>query len=75
MHNPSLSSTAAVRQLMAAGIWYTTPQLQKGVKYLTGKMRSESGISARVRELRKIYTIESRPKKGSTSYEYRLLDS
>ena len=67
-----VTTTQAVRELLQTGIPYTTIEVQRFVKYRTGKMRSESGISARIRQLRKEFVIQSRPRKGSSSYEYRI---
>lgn len=72
MNDPAYgSSRAAVRALLLTGVWYTGPTLQKGVKYLTGKMYDTTGLTARIRECRPELNIVSRPKRGCTSYEYR----
>jgi hypothetical protein len=66
------TSTAAVRHAMLRGGWWTGPSLQREVKRLTGKLFSESGITARIRELRGEYMVVSRLKDESTSFEYRI---
>jgi hypothetical protein len=66
------TATAAVRATMRKGGWWTGPAMQKEVKRLTGKLFSESGITARIRECREYFPIESRPKRGSASFEYRV---
>jgi hypothetical protein len=65
------TATAAVRATMRKGGWWTGPSMQKEVKRLTGKLFSESGITARIPECRDEFKVPSRPKKGSTSHEYR----
>lgn len=66
------TATAAVRHAMLSGYWWTGPSMQKEVKRLTGKLFSESGITARIRELRDEFDIVSRLKNESTSFEYRI---
>lgn len=66
------TATAAVRATLLKGGWWTGPAMRTEVKKLTGKWFSESGITARIREVRDEYKVPSRPKKGSTSFEYRV---
>jgi hypothetical protein len=68
-----MSTSAAIAELLSTKIPYNTIQMQRYVKHRTGKLRSESGISARVRELRKRgFDIKSFPAKGSTSWLYQV---
>lgn len=66
------TATAAVRATLLKGGWWTGPEMRVEVKKLTGKWFSESGITARIRQVRDEFAVPSRPKKGSSSYEYRL---
>lgn len=69
---PFSTAMAAVRYTMVQGGWWTGPSMQKEVKILTGRLFSESGITARIRELRGEYMVISRLKDESTSFEYRI---
>ena len=58
------------------GGWFTSPELQHYVKHVTGRLYSDSTITARIRDLRKPqyggHVIDARKRKSSRSYEYRL---
>lgn len=69
---PYTTATAAVRATLLKGGWWTGPEMRSEVHRLTGKWFSESGITARIRQVRDEFKVPSRPKKGSTSYEYRI---
>jgi hypothetical protein len=69
-----VTCTSAVRYALICGGWWTGPSMQKEVKRLTGNLYSESGITARIRELRSEFHIPSRLKDESTSFEYRIAD-
>jgi len=71
---PFKTSTAAVRHVMLTGGWWTGPSMQKEVRRLTGHLFSESGITARIRELRDEFDVPSRLKAKSTSFEYQLIN-
>lgn len=65
------TATAAVRATLLKGGWWTGPAMRNEVHKLTGKWFSESGITARIRQVRGEFDVASRPKKGSTSFEYK----
>ena len=67
-----VTATAAVRHTLLKGGWWTGPSMRTEVRRLTGEWFSESGITARIREVRGEFDVTSRLKKGSTSYEYHL---
>ena len=66
-----------VLALLAADRWYAPWELCREIqlRYLT--MASDSSITARLRDLRKLrygsHVIEKRIRTGSRAYEYRLL--
>lgn len=65
-----------VRALMSDGRWWATFELQEEIWRTRGVRASESGISARVRDLRKAaygaHIVAIRRRSGTKSYEYRL---
>lgn len=57
--------------------WWTVPELVAEVRARFGELHSETGLSARLRDLRKPqhggHRVPSRPRKGQRGlYEYRL---
>lgn len=69
-----LNSTQAVLKILSDGQWRTGWEIRDAVYLLTKKYYSESGITARVRELRSKkygkWTIQWRINNGR--HEYRL---
>lgn len=65
----------AVRDLMVfrnAGQWFTFKEICDRMFYLWGISASEAGVSARLRDLRRMgYTVEKRIRSGSLR-EYRV---
>lgn len=73
--NPK-SLCAVVKEIMLLNEWCTLYFLQAEVQRKTGERHSDSTVSARVRDLRKLkyggYVIERRPKENSDSWEYKI---
>ena len=73
---PALTLTGHVREILLTHEWLTPYELQKLVQQKTGEWHSDSAITARLRDLRKVeygsHVIEKRRREGSKSYEYRL---
>ena len=65
-----------VRTLMQDRAWWTPWELQERIWTTRGIRASESGLTARIRDLRKEqfggHTIAIRRRSGSKAYEYRL---
>lgn len=65
-----------VRALMADRNWWSPWELQEQIWRTRGIRSSESGISARIRDLRKDqfggHTVAIRRRSGTKAYEYRL---
>lgn len=57
--------------------WYMPHEIRSLILRYHDKFFSESGISARIRDLRKdrygAHTISKRRREGSTGYEYKLV--
>lgn len=72
-----LSALNAVREIMADGKWRSLRELHMDIMTRHNKHVSESGISARIRDLRKLkfggFEVTSRRRNGKESlWEYRL---
>ena len=69
-------SVDMVLALMSDGNWWTPWQLQEEIWRTRGVRISESGASARLRDLRKAeygaHKVDVRRRNGSKSFEYRL---
>lgn len=71
---------ATLEEMKAAdanGRWLTVPELADRVRLRTGKMISETGLSARIRDLRKEkhggHPVDKRPRGGKGNlWEFRL---
>ncbi len=65
-------------RFLACGDWLTIPEIRARIQTFYGKQCSETGISARIRDLRKPehggHTVESRRRAGAGSgtWEFRL---
>ena len=59
------------------GRWLAAWEIQRWIKALTGRRYSESGITARIRDLRKAqyggHRIDERKRERCQSHEYRLI--
>ena len=73
---PSPAMLDIVRRLMWRKSWITVFELQRDILLLYNRPASDSGLTARIRDLRKGknggWTVECRVGKGQT-YEYRLI--
>lgn len=68
---------AAVKAIMADGRWYTIEQVREALERDHGITATETGVSTRMRDLRKPqyggYTVERQPVRGVAGlFEYRL---
>lgn len=68
-----------IRDLLSRGEPMTTYEVSTHLVFIMGKCFSESAISARIRDLRKPqfggYKVDSRPRQGSSAWEYQILAS
>jgi hypothetical protein len=66
-----------IRDLLSRGRALTTYEVAGYLEIIEGRKISESACSARIRDLRKPqyggYTVNSRPRHGSTAWEYQIL--
>lgn len=75
--NPqAFNLVGCVYQIMSDGAWWTFYEIQREVLKRTGEWHSDSGISARKRDLSKAqyggHQFEKRARTGTKSFEYRL---
>lgn len=67
---------SSIRELLSRGNWYSTVEVQGYLQITHCKLISESAASARIRDLRKPqfggYKVVSRPRHGSSAWEYTL---
>jgi hypothetical protein len=70
------SALNAVKDLMADGEWRTLQQIRTSLSKKYSKSVSESGVSARLRDLRKLrfggFDMQSRRREGGPLWEYKL---
>ena len=73
----TLTLVDVVRDIMRGSGWITFYEIQREVERRTGEWHSDSGISARKRDLSKpqfgAHTFDKRIREGTKSWEYRLL--
>ena len=63
---------AAVQSVMSDGRWYTMRELEQAVFEATAIMATATGLSARVRELRKLgFRVEAKVRTGKL-WQYRI---
>ncbi len=71
-----LNVRAVIKDLLSRGHFYSTYEVVGYLQITHRKLISESAASARIRDLRKPqfggYKVESRPRSGHTSWEYRI---
>lgn len=69
-----------VRKVIGQGplFWFTPAEVIRQLKSEDGEMRSDSCITARIRDLRKPefggFTVNSRKRSGSRAWEYQLVE-
>lgn len=70
------SQVDMVRTLLSRGHWMTPWELQEEIWRTRGIRASESGLSARIRDCRKLqygsHNVVIRRRSGSRAYEYRI---
>lgn len=70
-----------VRKVISRGplFWYIPAEIIRELYYEDGEMRSDSCITARIRDLRKPefggFTVNSRKRSGSRAWEYQLVEN
>lgn len=74
---PELNVREAIKDLLSNGHWYTANEIVGYLLITHKKLLADAAITARIRDLRKPqfggHKVPSRPRQGSTAWEYRRL--
>jgi hypothetical protein len=66
----------AIAELLSRGLWYTPEEITGYLQIAHRKLISGAACTARLRDMKKPqhggYNVKSRPRKGSTAWEYRI---